>query len=257
MTARMTARTIVIAGLFAAALLGSAAAEETLVGTYGEVRTVLAFKVPEAAVQKLLPEGWEAVPFASGPSQGANLNVLFVDYLTLTSPAGKAGETVRVAAMAAPARKKGTEATVPMVVGGLATANYAPGAYGNFAPAKATTDRQLHADAGGTSTVNEAWEFIGDGGDKIQLQLKYTRGTAAYSKVETKPHSALKPEFYRIYRVESAADLVRSTAAAVDRAQNVAFTASGPKLSQIFDGKEQLVSITSIPWYSRQVTLPQ
>ncbi len=27
-------------------------------------------------------------------------------------------------------------------------------------------------------------------------------------------------------------------------------------MSQIFDGSEQLVSITSLPWYLRQVTLP-
>jgi hypothetical protein len=43
----------------------------------------------------------------------------------------------------------------------------------------------------------------------------------------------------------------------VDRVQNLAFTASGLKLSEIFGGKEQLVSITSIPFYSRVVTLPE
>ena len=70
-------------------------------------------------------------------------------------------------------------------------------------------------------------------------------------------YSAAKPEFYRIYRVEAAADVVRSTATNIDRAQTATFTASGPKLSPIFDGKEQLVSITSLPFYSRQVTLPR
>ena len=50
---------------------------------------------------------------------------------------------------------------------------------------------------------------------------------------------------------------MRSTATGIDRVQTVSFTASGPKLSQVFDGKEQLVSITSLPFYSRQVTLPE
>jgi hypothetical protein len=253
-TSRIAARRVSVAALLVVALAGTAVAEEKLVGTYGEVRTILAFKAPEVAVQKLLPEGWEAVPAATGPSQGANLNLVFVDSITLSSPAGKAADTVRVSAVAVPARKKGT--TVPMVVGGLTTTNYAPGAYGNFAAAKVTTARHLNTDVAGASTVEEAWEFIGDAGDKVQLQLKYTRGAAAYTKAESKPHSAVKPDFYRIYRFEQAADLVRSTATNVDRAQTVSFTASGPKMSQVFDGKEQLVSITSLPFYTRQVLLP-
>src|ERR1700688_353582 len=105
----MTTRTIAIAGLFATVLLGSAAAEEKLVGTYGEERTVLAFKLPNATVQKLLPEGWESVPVATGTSQGANLNVVFVDWITVTNPDGKPGETIKVAAIVGPARKKGTD----------------------------------------------------------------------------------------------------------------------------------------------------
>ncbi len=256
-TIRMATRLIGVASLVAMALLGSAAAEEKLVGTYGEVRTVLAFKASPAAVQKLLPEGWEPAPIAAGPSKDANLNVVFIDWITVTNPDGKPGETARIAAIVAPARKKGTQEAVPMVVGGLAPGSLAPGPYGTEPPAKVTVDRHERTDASGTSTAEEAWEFVGDGGDKIQLQLRYTRGVAERSKIETKPHSPVKPEFYRIYRIEQAADVVRSTVTGVDRVQNISFTASGPKLSQLFDGKEELVSITSLPWYSRQVTLPE
>jgi hypothetical protein len=118
-------------------------------------------------------------------------------------------------------------------------------------------DRHERTDAAGTSTAEEAWEYVGDGGDKIQLRLRYTRGVAERSKIETRPHSPVKPEFYRIYRIEQAADVVRTTVTGADRVQNISFTISGPKLSQLFDGKEELVSITSLPWYSRQVTLPE
>ena len=69
-TVRMATRLIGVASLVAVTLLGSAAAEEKLVGTYGEVRTVLAFKAPPAAVQRLLPEDWEPAPIAAGPSRG-------------------------------------------------------------------------------------------------------------------------------------------------------------------------------------------
>ena len=33
-----------------------------------------------------------------------------------------------------------------------------------------------------------------DGGDLVQLELQYVRGPLARSKVETMPHSAVKPE---------------------------------------------------------------
>ena len=32
--------------------------------------------------------------------------------------------------------------------------------------------------------------------------------------------------------------------------------AAGEKIAPLFDGSQQLISVTSIPWYSRQVYLP-
>ena len=32
--------------------------------------------------------------------------------------------------------------------------------------------------------------------------------------------------------------------------------ATGPKLAWIFDGKQQVVAVTAVPWYSRAVSLP-
>jgi hypothetical protein len=55
----------------------TASAAEKLVGTYGEERTVLAFKVPDTAAQKLLPEGWQVSAPRTGPSKDANLNVVY------------------------------------------------------------------------------------------------------------------------------------------------------------------------------------
>ena len=77
----MRASRIVVSGVASAVLLtlawiNSAARQETLVANYGEVRTVLAFKLSDAAVQKLLPKGFrQAGPVAAGPAQGANLNL--------------------------------------------------------------------------------------------------------------------------------------------------------------------------------------
>jgi len=232
-------------------------AGEKPVGTYASQRTQLSFKVSDVAVQKLLPQGWQASPSNSGPSKDANLNVVFVDILSVQNPDGSPGETFRAAALAIPAKKEGTDATVPMVVGGLASPSYAPGPYRANAPANATVDRRLHTDPTGKSNVEESWEFKSDDGNAIQLQLQYVSGTAVRSNAQATPHSGINPDFYRIYRLEQAVDVVRSTVAGTDRVQKYLFKATGPKLAQIFDGSEQLISIVSVPFYTNQISLPE
>jgi hypothetical protein len=44
--------------------------------------------------------------------------------------------------------------------------------------------------------------------------------------------------------------------AGADRVQKIQFKASGPTLSPLFDGSEQLIGVTSDPWYTRQTFLP-
>jgi hypothetical protein len=236
----------------------TASAGEKLVATDGSVRTNLAFKVPDTAAQKMIPEGWQVSPFGEGPSKGANLTVSFIDWTVVQNPDGTPGQLDRVVVVVIPAKKKGTDATVPMVGPAFISSRPgAPGPYGTAAPASAAVDRHVRTDLGGTTYVEESWEFKGDGGDVIQLQLQYVLGVPIRSKLEITPHSAVKPDFYRIYRIEQAADVVRSTAAGTDRAQKYAFKAAGAKLSPLFDGSEQLISITSIPFYTRQIFLPE
>ncbi|MBV8131657.1 MAG: hypothetical protein JO282_03975 [Alphaproteobacteria bacterium] len=214
--------------------------------------------MPDAAAQKLLPEGWQVSPPSTGSSKDANLTVIFIDELAVQNPDGTPGELFRIAGIGVPAKKKGTDATVGMVGPGLVSnPSYAPGPYGTAAAANATVDRHVHTDAAGKSTVEESWEFKGDGGDAIQLQLQYISGVPVRSKGEVTPHSAVKPDFYRIYRFEQAADVVRSSATGTDRTLKYLFKATGPKLSLLFDGSEQLISITSLPFYSRQIFLPE
>jgi hypothetical protein len=87
-----------------------------------------------------------------------------------------------------------------------------------------------------------------------------TRRSRSRTRRPAARHSSGRPrggEFYRIYRIEQAADIVRSTPTGTDHAQKFLCKAAGGKLSQIFDGSEQLISITSLPFYSRQVFLPE
>jgi hypothetical protein len=235
----------------------AASAEEKFLGTYGQARTSLTFKIPDATVQTVLPQGWVASPFSGGPAEGANLVVTFFEWLVVQDPDGKPGKTYRLVGLSVPAKQNGKEATVVMVVAGLSSPDgYAPGPYGNFAAAKAIINRTLRVDDDGVSRAEENWQFEGESGDSIQLQLQFVRGTAARREVEAKVHSASKPEFYRIYRIEEAVDVIRSAPGGTDRVQNYAFKASGPRLSALFKGSEHLISITSFPWYSRRAFLP-
>ena len=85
----MFPRTFVIAAPMTLVFILSASAQEKLVGTYGEARTSLAFKIPDATAQSMLPRGWLASPFSAGPSKGANLVVTFMDWLVALDPDGR------------------------------------------------------------------------------------------------------------------------------------------------------------------------
>jgi hypothetical protein len=252
----MIASTFILAAAIAMLCAPEASAQEKLVATYGEARTNLAFRVSDTIVQKVLPPGWLSSPFATGPSRGANLTVTFMDWLTVQEPDGTPGKTYRSVGISVPAKRNGTDATISMSIAGLSSpSGYAPGPYGNSVTAKSTVTRMLRTDDQGASSAKEAWHFEVESGDTIQLELQFVRGIAARSQLETKVHSAVNPDFYRIYRVEQALDVVRS-ADGTDHAQRYFFKASGPLFSRLFDGSEQLISVTSLPWFSRQAFLP-
>jgi len=90
----------------------------------------------------------------------------------------------------------------------------------------------------------------------IEVWVEFVRGVPTRAKAEVTNYSAAKPDFYRIYRFEQATDVVRSTITGVDRLTNLRIRAIGPKPSPLFDGSEQLISVTSIPYYSRSIYLP-
>jgi len=246
-------------GLLVLALLlltTPAVAQEKLSGSNTDLRTVLTFKAPDEAVQKMLAEGWEVNSPTSGPAKGANLVLVLVDQQTSYDADGKPVATFRAAVLGTLCKKKGADTAGFMVFGGLADEAGAPGAYGVYDTAQTTVERKTYPGAEKKLTTEESWQFKAANGNSIEVQLQFVRGAAAKGKAEAKVFSAAKPEFFRIYRVEEARDVVRSTAVGVDRLAKISVKASGGKLKALFDGTEQLISVTSIPWYSRQVYLP-
>jgi hypothetical protein len=218
-------------------------------------RTALAFKVPDAAVQRLLPAGFQVNSPTAGPSKGANINVVLIDYLMMQDMEGKPLPPYATAALNVPSKNPAGE-TVGLVIGGFIPKAGAPGPYFLFEAANTSVDRHSHTDAEGKSIIDETWDIRGDNGNILRVELQFVRGSPARGTAEAKIHSAAKPDFYRIYKFEQGVDVVRSTATGIDRVSKFSFKASGPKLAPLFDGSQQLISITSVPFYSRTIYLP-
>ena len=143
-----------------------------------------------------------------------------------------------------------------MVFTGLMSPGGAPGAYGVYVPAKAKVEREVETEADGKSTAEEKWEFKADDGSSIEVKIEY-RARPGPSK-QGRGQGLFRGEAGILAGLsfEQASDVARSTANGVDRVGKISVKGTGEKLAPLFDGAQQLISVTSIPWYSRQVYLP-
>src|SRR5262249_3324465 len=62
------------------------ASADTLVENSAEFRFQLDFHVNDAALQKLLPAGWEPAIATQGPAKDCNLRLIFIDRVDVTNP---------------------------------------------------------------------------------------------------------------------------------------------------------------------------
>jgi len=81
------------------------------------------------------------------------------------------------------------------------------------------------------------------------------QGVPLRAKSEQKIYSGAEPGFFRIYRIETATDVLKSISAGINRVQNHQLRVAVPEVNKLFDGTEQLVGIAAIPLYVRQVFL--
>jgi hypothetical protein len=253
------------------ASLGAVRAEERQAGVGGGTGMSLSFKVSEAAVQKLLPDGWESAPLTAGPWQGANLFVSFAEWASAEGPDDKKGEAFALGSISTPVRPKGSNQAVAMVLTGLVSSrSYVPGPFSAYSFAKVTVGRHFYSqpDVAPTAStestteaavprIEEGWQFIGDNDDTLELQIVYQRAVDGFHvKSEGKIYSAVKPDFYRINRDDFVIHVIRSTPMDKNFVQNYTFKATGARWSALFDGSEQLIGIASLPWLARQIVPP-
>lgn len=232
---------------------------ETLVEWTLQGRIVLAFRVNEAEVQRWVPAPWQVAPVGAGPSKDANFLVLFVDRLLSQDAEGKpvAGATNRAIVFVIPAKNPQTGEAGPLVVRVYqSNPSEVPGFYKTAVQAAVRREQMVKGDSLEPGVATDLWDVQDSSGGTLALRIQYQRGTPSRVKGEVKPRSGTEPAVWRIYRFEQGVDVVKSIPASIDRVQSYQFRVAMPELSKLFDGSEQLVSITALPWYTRQTFLP-
>ena len=245
----------------AGAVLGVArhAGAEALVENSAEFRMQLDFQVKDAALQKLLPAGWEQVIATQGPAKDANLRVIFIDRVDVTNPDGSPKTTDQLVYVAIPVKQTGTNNAGQMIIGGLvSTPKEAPGPFGNYIAASTKVARAYQS-SNGVTLGDENWEFVAPSGERFETHLRYERGPARRNPTaDVKFFNPSNPSSYQIFRVDSGLDIMKNASVEVkDHAvRDFSYKATGGKLGALFDGTEKVLSWDSFHWYNRAILTP-
>ena len=238
--------------------MGASAFAEIKVGSTVESRVLLGFKVDDAAVGNMLPEGWVSVTLPKGPVGGSNLILALIDRHVILDAEGKPGDPSSgpTVAFLGYGRKEGVEGVRGFV---LRVYEEPPAVdpYGNSV--NANIDRVSgYTDAGGGDRMqSETWTIQPEFGGELTLSLDYEVSGFVWSTGgESRPYSSEDPDFFRIYRYDQLAGLAMNVAMGRELNGTVSFAATDPDLAELFDGTEKLVAIVSIPTYVREISLP-
>ena len=232
---------------------------ETLVQSDVNARVMLAFRIAEPEVKRWLPEPWKVNPPSTGANKGANLFLVFTERLLNQDPEGKTipNGTDRFVGLAIPARNTQTEKTAVFVIRIFASnPDAVPGPYKNSKLAEVARKFSASGANAEPGASEDSWTVRSDSADEISLHLKYQKAVPTRSKAEPHIYSSVEPTFFRVYRVDQGTDVVRSAPLGMDRVAEYRLQVSGPELSKLFDGTEELVGISIQPWYIRQIFLP-
>ena len=162
------------AGLAVSLALGASvpAQAETFVEHNAEFRMQLDFVVPDAALRKFLPAGWEPNIAAQGPAKDCNLRMIFIDRVDITGADGAPAGSSRLVYLAIPVKQSGSATVGQMIIAGLTSdPKDAPGPFGNYE--LATTNRMDRSVtvAGKDTVVKEDWEFVAASGERMEVHL--------------------------------------------------------------------------------------
>jgi hypothetical protein len=249
--------------LSAALLAGAAgvpvAYADTLLENSAEFRFQIDYHVNDAALQKLLPAGWEPVIATQGPAKDANLRVIFIDRVDVTNPDGTPKTTDQLVYIAIPVKQTGTNNAGQMIINGLVSdAKETPGAFGTYVHATSVKASRAFNTANGVTQGEENWEFIAGNGERMEVHLKYERGAARKNPTaEVKFFNPSNPSSYQIFKVDSGLDIMKNASVPVkDRVKEFSYKVTGGPVGALFDGTEKVLSWDSFHWYNRGIYNP-
>lgn len=244
---------------FASLFLYQSVWAETLVQSTAENRTMIFMQVDDTPLQKMVPEPWKAVSIPGGPLKGSNFLIIFIDGFLIQDAQGKPyhGGIGRKVVFVSPVKNSKTGEMAYMVLGGFgANPETIPGAYKNFILAQINCSSTSNGSNFAPGTATAAWEVTNNGKKIISFQIEYQKALPFRNKAKLKIYSAFEPDFFRIYHVDSATDMIKSVPLGFDRLKKYEFQANIPSMEDIFNGNEKVIGLSAIPLYVRKVFLP-
>ncbi len=233
-----------------------APAAGTWLETDTEIRLQLDYHVPDAALAKFIPAGFEPNVATQGAAARANIRVIFIDRIGVTGPDNRAlgSGMSRLVYLAVPVRELSSNTTAQMIIGGIVSDPAdAPGPFGNYIAASShSMSRLVEAGADGV-TGEEHWAFEAATGEHFSFSTEYTRAPVNRAIPDTRFFSARNPGFYQIFRINQGLDIAWNVTTGADRGREYEWSMGGGAYAELFDGTEELLSIDVVSWYEREV----
>ena len=245
---------------FAQAPAPAPAATGMVVEQSNEYRFQLDLQVNQAALNKLLPAGWESAAATTGAAKDCNLRLIFIDRVNVLDGANRvlAPGKDTVVYLEAPVRQTGGTQTARIVLAGISENNIATAAtFGSLVKAtKVATARNI-ATTDGKTIVTEDWDLTGTGGEHAKLHVKYQRGPAGRAAADVRFINGANPAQFVTTHAEQETDIARNvTTTPPDRVQEFSFEAGGGKFAALLDGTQKPLSWDSQPTYRRSILQP-
>ena len=259
----MTRRTAVAATLlaFAITLMPQLSSAQTVLQQAAEHRLQLDFHVNDAALAKMLPQGWEPMIATEGPAKDCNLRMIFIDQMGIARGDGKPAPypTAQLVYLAIPVKHAASGNTGQIIIHGLTEhAADAPGPFGVYQHASTARMSRSVSSSGGKMVVSENWEFGAPSGEHMTVQIEYERGPVRRGAAEVKFFYPNDTSKFQIFKTDQAIDILRNpTTTPPDHVRKFSYKAGGGKIAALFDGTEKVVSWDVFPWYIRTVSAPR
>ncbi len=235
------------------------AAADALVENSAEFRFQLDFQVNSAALQKLLPAGWEPAIATQGPAKDCNLRLIFIDRVDVTNPDNTPKTRDQLATIEIPVKQTGTNNVGRMIINALVSdPKQAPGPFGSYVLAPSVKISRSFSTVDGLTRGEENWEFIGANGERLETHVTYERSAARRNPTaEVKFFNPSDPSAYQIFKVDSGLDIMKNASVPVkDRVKEFTYKATGGNIGALFDGTEKVLSWDSFHWYNRGIYNP-